>query len=75
MIFEKREMKKFLILTISILIILVISIFSSIMISNNNITFESYDNLDSQALIMIITLDFENNTYSNEIIDVNVYKK
>ena len=45
------------------------------MISNNNITFESYDNLDSQALIMIITLDFENNTYSNEIIDVNVYKK
>ena len=73
--FGKGEMKKLLILAISASIVSAISIFSSIVINNNNITLESYDDLDSQASIMIIILDFENDTHSNEIIDVNIYEK
>ena len=73
--FEKEGMKKLLILVISASVVSVVSIFSLIATSNNNITLESYGDLDSQASIMIIILDFENDTRSNEIIDANVYEK
>ena len=47
----------------------------SIIIENNNIIFESYDNLDSQSFIIIIILNFQNEIYMNENIDININKK
>ncbi len=48
---------------------------SSIVIENNNITFELYNDLDSQSFIMIIILDFQNNIHIKKIIDIDIYEK
>jgi hypothetical protein len=50
-------------------IILVITL---IAVEGNNITLESYDSIGSQSSIMITTPDFENDTRTDEIIDVEV---
>ena len=41
----------------------------------NDITLESYENLGPQSSVMITTLDFENGTRTDEIIDVDVNEK
>jgi len=41
----------------------------------NNITLESYGELGSQSSVMITTLDFENGTRTDEIIDAEVNEK
>ena len=48
---------------------------SSIVIENNNITFELYNDLDSQSFIMIIILDFQNEIHINKIINININEK
>jgi hypothetical protein len=46
-----------------------------ITVGNNNITLESYGDLGSQSSVMITTLDFENGTRTDEIIDAEVNEK
>ena len=67
-------MKRFLALATSTIITVASSV-PPIAVGNNNITLESYDNLDPQSSVMITTLDFENDTRTDEIIDAKVNEK
>src|SRR5208282_6588240 len=67
-------MKRFLALATSTIITVASSV-PPIAVGNNNITLESYDNLDPQSSVMITTLDFENDTRTDEIIDAEVNEK
>lgn len=52
-----------------------ISIIMFITAGGNNITLESYSNIDPQSSVMIIIPDFENNTRMDDIMDVKVNEK
>ena len=67
--FGKGGMKRLITLTTAAAVI------SPIAAGGNNITLESYGNLGPQSSVMITTLDFENGTRTDEIIDVEVNEK
>ena len=67
--FGKGGMKRLITLTTAAAAI------SPIAAGGNNITLESYGNLGPQSSVMITTLDFENGTRTDEIIDVEVNEK
>src|SRR5947207_5271743 len=65
-------MKRFIALTT---VNVVPSAISRISAGGNNITLESYGNLGPQSSVMITTLDLENGTRMDEIIDAEVNEK
>jgi Protein of unknown function (DUF4100) len=70
----KGGMKRFVALTTSVATPVTTPI-TPIAAGGHNITLESYGNLGPQSSVMITTLDFENNTRTDEIIDVEVNEK
>jgi hypothetical protein len=68
--FGKGGMRRLVALAISVVVFI-----SPIATGSNNIILEFYGNLNSQSSVIITTLDFENGTRSDEIIDVEVNVK
>lgn len=66
--YDKREMKR-------LVLAATVAQVASISIGNNNITLESYDNLDFEFSVHITTLDFETDVRTNQIINAQVDEK
>lgn len=68
--FGKGGMRRLVALAISVVVFI-----SPIAAGGNNIILEFYGNLGSRSSVMITTLDFKNDTRTDEIIDAEVNEK